>query len=223
MRQIWEQLMRSIVLAAFITLLCLSAPAKAELLVAISKSQQRLAIVIDGAETHRWPVSTGRRGFETPSGSFHPIRLERHWYSRQYDRTPMPWAMFFYRGYAVHGTMEATNLGHAASHGCVRLRPDHAATLYGLMRRQGLANTNVVVMDGALPVSPDAPPTSPNAPPMSLDGKTMAQASAAEDVAEKAFASTNVYRVLAGSDEAQILREREVWLRGLDRKYGIAR
>ncbi len=85
---------------------------------------------IDGTELYRWPVSTGRRGHVTPSGTFHPIRLERHWYSRQYELTPMPWAMFFFRGYAVHGTMEAYNLGHVASHGCVRLRPDHAATLF---------------------------------------------------------------------------------------------
>jgi hypothetical protein len=210
--------MRRIVLAAFSALLCLSAPAKAELLVTVSKSQQRLAVVIDGAETYRWPVSTGRRGFETPNGSFHPIRLERHWYSRQYELTPMPWAMFFYRGYAVHGTMEATNLGHAASHGCVRLRPDNAAVLYGLMRKHGLADTKVVVMDGALPASPDVPP-------VSTDAKAIAEADMplADDAAQKAFASADVYRVSSSSDEAQILRERATWLRGLDRKYGIAR
>ena len=127
---------RGVATAAFGALLCLSAPAKAELLVSISKSQQRLAVAIDGAETFRWPVSTGVRGHETPTGKFRPTRLERHWYSRQYNLTPMPWAMFFNRGYAVHATMEVYNLGRAASHGCVRLRPDNAATLFALMRRQ---------------------------------------------------------------------------------------
>ena len=112
-------------------------PLKAELVVNISKSQQRLAVMVDGAEAYRWPISSGRRGFETPTGSYRPTRLERHWYSRQYNRTPMPWAMFFHRGYAVHGTMEAYNLGHAVSHGCVRLRPDKAAILFSLMRRHG--------------------------------------------------------------------------------------
>ena len=150
--------MRRIGIAALGALLCLSAPAKAEVVVNISKSQQRLAVVVDGAETYRWPVSTGRRGHDTPAGSFRPIRLERHWYSRQYDHTPMPWAVFFHRGYAVHGTMEAYNLGHAASHGCVRLRPDNAAILYSLVRRQGLRNTKVVVMNGPLPAAPGATP-----------------------------------------------------------------
>lgn len=203
--------MRYVAIAAFSALLCLSAPAKAELLVSISKSQQRLAVVIDGAETYRWPVSTGVRGHDTPTGSFHPTRLERHWYSRQYSLTPMPWAMFFHRGYAVHGTMEVYNLGRAASHGCVRLRPDNAAIMYALMRRQGLRNTQVVVMDGALPALPDATPMAEAETPQ------------ADDTAVKSFASAGAYRVSVGSNEAQILRERAAWLRGLDRKYGIAR
>src|SRR5471030_1780968 len=175
--------MRCVVTAAFGALLFLSVPAKAELLVSVSKSQQRVAVVVDGSETYRWPVSTGKRGHETPSGSFRPIRLERHWYSRQYELTPMPWAMFFQRGYALHGTMEAYNLGRAASHGCVRLRPDNAATLFSLMRRQGLDNTKIVVKDGALPALPGAVSTSAAETPQ-VDG-----------AAAESFASVGAYRV----------------------------
>jgi hypothetical protein len=228
-------------------LLCLSAPAKAELLVNVSKSQQRLSVLIDGAEAYRWPVSTGRRGHETPSGSFHPIRLERHWYSRQYELTPMPWAMFFHRGYAVHGTMEAYNLGHAASHGCVRLRPDNAAILYSLMRRQGLGNTKVVVMNGPLPgATPmaDAGPPPPQTAAEQRFAKALTDIDEQQHLSAKAhsdaalphedekpivkrattrLASADAYRVSVSSNEAQILRERTAWLRGLDRKYGIAR
>jgi hypothetical protein len=115
-------------------------------------------VSVDGTELYRWPVSTGRRGHITPSGTFHPIRLERHWYSRQYELTPMPWAMFFFRGYAVHGTMEAYNLGHAASHGCVRLRPDHAATLFSLVHKLKLSETKIIVRDGPLPALQRAVP-----------------------------------------------------------------
>jgi hypothetical protein len=223
------------------------APVKAEVVVNISKSQQRLAVVVDGAETYRWPISSGRRGFETPAGSFRPIRLERHWYSRQYEMTPMPWAMFFHRGYAVHGTMEAYNLGHAASHGCVRLRPDNAAILYSLVRRQGISNTKVVVMNGPLPTAPGAVPMADAGTPPTNAGaeKDFAEASGVDvgDYAAKThrdrgtahdqenddagshaktrLASAGAYRVSVSSDEAKILREREAWLRGLDRKYGI--
>ncbi len=156
--------MRWIGVTALSAALLLPASAQADVLVNISKSQQRMAVSVDGAELYRWPVSTGRRGFATPNGSFHPVRLERHWYSRQYEMTPMPWSMFFFRGYAVHGTMEARNLGHAASHGCVRLRPDHAATLFSLMHKQRLATTRIVVTDGPLPAPPGATPMADAAP-----------------------------------------------------------
>src|SRR5882672_4740831 len=177
-RPVRDRIMRCIGVAALGALLCLSAPAKAELLVNISKSQQRLSVVIDGAETYRWPVSTGRRGHETPSGSFHPTRLERHWYSRQYGLTPMPWSVFFHRGYAVHGTMEAYNLGHAASHGCVRLRPDNAAILFSLVRKRDSKNVKLVVMNGPLPAAPGASPLAEadEPPPQTAAEKSFAKA-----------------------------------------------
>jgi hypothetical protein len=235
--------MRCIGITALGALLYLSAPAQAELQVNISKSQQRLSVVIDGAEAYRWPVSTGRRGHETPAGSFRPNRTERHWYSRQYSLTPMPWAVFFHRGYAVHGTMEAYNLGHAASHGCVRLRPDNASILYSLVRHQGLRNTKVVVMNGPLPLAPGATPMADaDAPPVEtpaaqhfakaladveeqqLSAKTHADAGLRhEDETRNVKRAGALTRVSAGSDEARVLREREAWLRGLDRKYGIVR
>jgi hypothetical protein len=234
--------MRIDVAAAFGAVLLLTTSAQADVLVNISKSQQRASVTVDGTEVYRWPVSTGRRGHDTPAGKFSPIRLERHWYSRQYEMTPMPWAVFFHRGYAVHGTMEAYNLGHAASHGCVRLRPDNAALLYSLVRRQGMANTRIVVMNGALPVPPPQPGAKP-AEMVESDDVAPDQIANAEGHAEfsaKAYAPADMtddeqsntprtarfarsvaYRVSVSSDEAQILRERAAWLRSLDRKYGI--
>jgi hypothetical protein len=155
--------MRRVGLAALAALFCLSASAQADVLVNISKSQQRLAVTVDGAETYRWPVSTGRAGYSTPSGSFHPIRLERDWYSRKYDNAPMPYSVFFYRGYAVHGTMEARSLGRPASHGCVRLSPANASILFSLVRRHGIGHTKVVVSSGPLPQAPPVPRGEPMA------------------------------------------------------------
>ncbi|MEI9805702.1 MAG: L,D-transpeptidase [Pseudolabrys sp.] len=133
------------------------APAQAELLVSVSKSQQRVVVSVDGTEAYRWPFPPVCAATDTPAGVFRPVRLERHWYSRQYDLTPMPWAMFFPpRLRAARHGWRPTISARAASHGCVRLRPDNAATLYSLMRRQGLENTKIVVMNGALPVPSDA-------------------------------------------------------------------
>lgn len=125
----------------------LSVPAFAETVVTISKSQQRLAVTVDGMEIHRWPVSTGRRGLDTPSGTFRPIRFERQWYSRKYDMSPMPYSVFFRGGYAIHGTNAVKHLGHPASHGCVRLHTANAATFYAMVKQVGFGNTRIVVTD----------------------------------------------------------------------------
>ena len=95
--------------------LSVSSPARAELVVTISKADQRMSVAVDGSEMYRWPVSTGRGRYATPSGQWRPVRFERSWYSRKYDNAPMPFSIFFYRGYAVHGTTEVRHLGRAAS------------------------------------------------------------------------------------------------------------
>jgi lipoprotein-anchoring transpeptidase ErfK/SrfK len=94
---------------------------------------------------HNWIVSTARRGYRTPIGTFRPLRLERVWYSTVYDNAPMPYSVFFHRGYAIHGTIEISKLGRPVSHGCVRLHPDNARMLFELIRRYGRSATTIVV------------------------------------------------------------------------------
>ena len=45
-------------------------PASAEILITIDKTAQRMMVAVDGSPRWTWPVSTGRRGYATPSGSF---------------------------------------------------------------------------------------------------------------------------------------------------------
>ena len=52
-------------------------PARAEVVVRIDKSSQRMAVSVDGTMRYSWPVSTGRRGFGTPSGVFQPQMMAR--------------------------------------------------------------------------------------------------------------------------------------------------
>ena len=50
----------------------------------------------------------------------------------------MPNSIFFTKaGHAIHGSFEVKKLGKAASHGCVRISPKNAATLYGLVGKNG--------------------------------------------------------------------------------------
>ncbi|WP_347341778.1 L,D-transpeptidase [Bradyrhizobium uaiense] len=90
-------------------------------------------------------MSTGRRGYGTPSGVFRPQMLARRWYSKKYYNSPMPYAIFFHGGFAIHGTYELTRLGGPVSHGCVRLHPSHAAQLYGLVERNGSGGTRIEI------------------------------------------------------------------------------
>ena len=123
--------------------------ARADILVTVDKSAQRMSVMVDGRLRHHWPVSTGTGG-GPPSGSFRPERLERKWFSRKYDWSPMPHAIFFYHGFAIHGTNYVSRLGRRASHGCVRLHPAHAAALFALVQQHGRSNTRIVVGSGML-------------------------------------------------------------------------
>ena len=129
-------------------LICLLAglPAEAGPVVAkIDLSQQRMRVSVDGAQRYVWAVSTGKAGYRTPTGSFRPFRLERVYFSKKYDNAPMPNAVFFLGGYAVHGTYRTGSLGRAVSHGCVRLAPGNAATLYSLIRKHGFGHVRILV------------------------------------------------------------------------------
>ena len=120
-------------------------PALAGVVVHIDKSSQRMAVSVDGAARYSWPVSTGRGGYGTPSGVFRPQSLARMHYSRKYYNSPMPHSIFFHYGFAIHGTSDIRRLGGPASHGCVRLHPSHAATLYALVQRSGSRNTRIEI------------------------------------------------------------------------------
>ncbi len=100
-----------------------------------------------GQVIYRWKVSTARRGYFTPRGTYRPQRLHRMWYSRKYDNSPMPYSVFFRGGYAIHGTGAVRQLGRPASHGCVRLHTQNAAEFYALVREAGMGNTRIVVVN----------------------------------------------------------------------------
>lgn len=42
----------------------------------------------------------------------------------------VPYTMYYYKGYAVHGAYWHNNFGHPMSHGCVNLRPSDAKWFY---------------------------------------------------------------------------------------------
>jgi len=73
------------------------------------------------------------------------MEMARYYFSRKYYNAPMPHAIFFYDGFAIHGTNELARLGGPASHGCVRPHPAHAAALFALVQRNGPRNTRIEI------------------------------------------------------------------------------
>jgi lipoprotein-anchoring transpeptidase ErfK/SrfK len=101
-------------------------PASADVLISVNKSTQQMSVSVDGVPRHRFAVSTGRAGYGTPNGTYHPRRLAASWFSKLYYNLPMPRSIFFHGGYAIHGSHEINRLGGPASHGCIRLHPANA-------------------------------------------------------------------------------------------------
>ena len=120
--------------------------ADAAIVVNIDKSTQQMSVSVDGAARYVWPVSTGRPGYDTPNGTFKANRMDADHLSQEWDNAPMPHTIFFdVRGHAIHGFSDVKHLGLPVSHGCVRLSPVHAATLFNLVKTEGMNQTTIVV------------------------------------------------------------------------------
>jgi lipoprotein-anchoring transpeptidase ErfK/SrfK len=132
-------------MASLLALCIVSATsAEARIDVEIDLSTQ-IMHVRSGKATYAWPVSTARDGYATPRGRYRPTLLKRIHYSRKYHMSPMPHAIFFNGGYAIHGTYETRFLGRPASHGCIRLAPHHAARLFEMVEHEGAVITIIGV------------------------------------------------------------------------------
>jgi lipoprotein-anchoring transpeptidase ErfK/SrfK len=115
--------------------------------VVIDVSSQSMSVKVNGWPYASWKVSTARPGYHTPRGSFGVQRTARVYFSKKYDNSPMPNAVFFHYGFAIHGTYYVKNLGRPASHGCVRISPTNSAQLYGLVQKYGSSATRITIVD----------------------------------------------------------------------------
>jgi len=112
----------------------------------IDLSKQQMKIFKGDNLLYKWRVSTARRGYVTPIGSYQPQYLEKMHYSRRYHNSPMPHSIFFKGNFAIHGTNSIRKLGRRASHGCVRLHPKNAKRLYSLIQQHGKKNTLIKII-----------------------------------------------------------------------------
>jgi lipoprotein-anchoring transpeptidase ErfK/SrfK len=136
---------RVAIVTVVLLLAAVASSAEAGIVARIDISAQTMTVSENGHVKYRWAVSTARKGYRTPRGSYRPTRMHKMWYSQKYDNSPMPHSIFFTGGYAIHGTDYTKSLGRPASHGCVRLHPKNARTLFRLVLAHGRQNTRIIL------------------------------------------------------------------------------
>ncbi|MHA1553268.1 MAG: L,D-transpeptidase family protein, partial [Alphaproteobacteria bacterium] len=96
----------------------------------ISVPEQRISVYLGGKLVAVSPVSTGQKGYATPTGVFSILQKKKFHRSNIYSRAPMPFMQrLTWSGIALHASNQVPD--YPASHGCVRLPPDFAKKLFG--------------------------------------------------------------------------------------------
>lgn len=122
----------------------------------VVKSQQRAYLYLGGRHVETYTVSTGLARSPTPNFDRHPNgRVYDKYTSTKYPEGDyrglgnMPYAVFIEGGFAVHGTPQGnwSRLGRPASHGCIRMHPDHALRFNRLVRQHGIGNVWITVQN----------------------------------------------------------------------------
>ena len=129
--------MRSLARAAVAAaaLLSTASLAQAKVKIDIDLTAQTMHVEANG-KSMNWKVSSGKFGYETPAGAYKVLWMDKDHFSDTYDHAPMPNAIFFAPGYAIHGASKSS-WGHPASHGCVRLPVGLSAQLFEMVKKQG--------------------------------------------------------------------------------------
>ena len=101
---------------------------KGPVLVYVDLGRQRATVYRNGVRIAVSTISSGKEGYETPTGVFTILEKDKDHRSRTYDNAPMPYQQrLTWKGVAMH----AGNLpGFPASHGCVRLPMEFAKKLF---------------------------------------------------------------------------------------------
>jgi hypothetical protein len=135
----------------------------------VSIDQQKLHLYSDGVHVADTSVATGVPSLPTPLGVFSVIQKQRYHESNIYSNAPMPFMQrITWSGVALH---EGENIGHRASHGCIRMPHDFAVRLFSLTRLgvpviiAGAELKPVEFADPHLFVHKDRPPPPPPPPP----------------------------------------------------------
>ncbi len=146
---------------------------KGPLQIFISINQQKMHVYSDGVHIADTSIATGVPSLPTPLGVFSIIQKQVFHRSNIYSNAPMPYMQrITWSGVAMH---EGQNIGHPASHGCIRMPRDFAVRLYRLTRlgsRVIIARSELKPVEFADPhlfVHKEKPPEIAALPPNSVE------------------------------------------------------
>jgi lipoprotein-anchoring transpeptidase ErfK/SrfK len=111
--------------------------------VVVSLTDRKLAVIENGDVLRVFAVSVGAPNSPSPVGTFTIVNRITHptYYRPGKVIGPGPanplgtrWLGFDQKGYGIHGTDDPKSIGHARSHGCIRLRNQDVEELFDLLR-----------------------------------------------------------------------------------------
>ncbi|MDQ3248994.1 MAG: L,D-transpeptidase family protein, partial [Chloroflexota bacterium] len=109
-----------------------AAPAGGGRWIEVNLSNQTLTAWQGDVSVMHTSISSGLANTPTVTGRY-PIKTKyssQHMSGPGYSLPGVPWVMYFYSGYAIHGAYWHDNFGQPMSHGCVNMRVGEASTLY---------------------------------------------------------------------------------------------
>jgi lipoprotein-anchoring transpeptidase ErfK/SrfK len=120
-----------------------SAHKRARRLVLVSIADRRLAVIENGNVLAYFPVAVGAAVSPSPTGEFEIVsRVANPTYYHQGvvmaagrdNPVGTRWLGLNAKGYGIHGTNAPRSIGHATSHGCIRLTNRDVERLYAMLR-----------------------------------------------------------------------------------------
>jgi len=130
-------------LGTVIPSLAQSSPRRAPRVVLVSIPDRKLAVLETGKVLAYFPIAVGAAVSPSPTGEFVIVsRVANPTY--YHEGTVMAagkdnpvgtrWIGLNVKGYGIHGTNAPRSVGHATSHGCIRLRNRDVEKLYAMLR-----------------------------------------------------------------------------------------
>jgi len=138
----------------------------------VSIPHRKLAVIRDGETLKTFSTAVGARSSPSPQGEFTVVnRLVRPTYYTPGKVIPAGpqnplgtrWMGLSVKGFGIHGTNAPKSIGHAQSHGCIRLRNKDVEELFELVRVgdvvevRGQADEATIALFGPVPGSKPAP------------------------------------------------------------------